>query len=102
MVYSLGLVWADQHIRTDVAAADLWHYARMLLGLTLWDKLPETRGCGCCRGNLASVSSMGLLGLVLAVWGTVAARRQYGWVLLGWGMFLGNLCYYLYNHRWTA
>ncbi|MCJ7543185.1 MAG: DUF2723 domain-containing protein [Phycisphaerae bacterium] len=99
VVYSLGLLWADRRLQADVVADDAWQYTRMLLGLTAWDRPSDISGLRLLERETGIGVSMGILGIGLAVWGTLAARGRYGWVLLGWGMFLGNLCYYVYNHR---
>ena len=44
-------------------------------------------------------SSIGIIGLVLAILSFVFRRREYGWVLLGSSMFVGNLVFILWHHR---
>ena len=57
------------------------------------DPLVEFRAAEQGRGT-----SIGALGVLLAVIGVSRWRRQYPAVLLGLGLFLGNLVYYLYVH----
>ncbi len=42
--------------------------------------------------------SLGLPGVLLALAGIVFARRHWGWVLLGAGLFMGNLIFCLWHH----
>jgi len=45
-------------------------------------------------------TSIGILGLAVALLAVVFCWRQYGWLLLGWGMFAGNLAFILWHNRW--
>jgi len=97
--YSLGLMWTGRIIHADVAARDLWDYARMLSGVAAFDRIGEDYLARVLQREHGTGTCIGILGVALVVWGTIAWRRQYGWVLLGWGMFVGNLCFYIYNHQ---
>ena len=43
---------------------------------------------------------IGPIGILLALVGTVRWRHQPGWLVLGWGLFLGNLLFISWHHRW--
>jgi hypothetical protein len=45
-------------------------------------------------------TSVGILGLLLAAAAFVFWRRQYGWILFGLALFLGNLVFILWHSRW--
>jgi len=101
LCYCLGLGWADQGLPAERAWTDLERYGFHLSGAGAFDDIGQLdkrttnieQGCG---------TSLGCLGFFLAVWGSILWRRQYGWVLLGWGLFAGNLAFYLWNSRWDG
>ena len=99
--YSLGLTWANHREswkdRLDVGTS---RYARLLSGVEAVtptklpiDPMQLERGLG---------AAIGIPGLLLAAAGIVFYRRQYGWVLLGLGFFLGNLAFYFWHQAWDA
>lgn len=99
--YALGLKWAAQ---AGVSAKNLRHdarrYARMLSGADVALQPPRpTYGRKRDEGFGAGI---GAIGLALAVLGVVWRRDDWGWPLLGAGLFLGNLAFYLWHHRWDG
>jgi len=96
--YCLGLTWIDNATQPHIhLKADATQYALQLSGLNLvenynfhahlWNLLEGHAGVG-----------VGLPGLVLALVATVRQRRRWGWILLGWGFFVGNSAFYLWHH----
>jgi len=106
--YSAGLRGAG---RADFTAFswervgwDLNKYAWLLSGLgTLGDRFSEAEVAASPlvafrQREQGRGTSIGVLGVLLAVLGIARRRRQRGAVLLGVGLFVGNLVYYLYMH----
>ena len=96
--YCLGLVWIEKSgFTAEGVSRTLDSYTWLLSGLgavvgrSRLDR-PVTGG----RGG----ASIGLLGLLLAIAGTVVSQRRLGWVLFGWGLFAGNLLFILWHHAW--
>ena len=102
LCYCLGLGWSDRRLPAQRAFSDLERYSWLLSGLGAFGDyapVPRNREESIERGRGTAV---GLVGIALAIWGSVLWRRQYGWILLGWGMFVGNLAFYLWNSRWDS
>jgi hypothetical protein len=47
-------------------------------------------------------AGIGLIGVILAIFGVIWRRRDPGWILLGGGLFLGNLAFYFWHHCWDG
>ena len=97
--YCLGLTWSehDEFNWRDLAG-DLKRYALMLSGFrALSDRSPPANAT--VRGE-GRGTSIGILGLLLGALGIWSWRRRYGWVLLGAGLFAGNLVFFLWHHTW--
>jgi hypothetical protein len=99
--YSLGLKWTRIDTSTTEDASGLAaRYGDMLTGRAALDssdapKTPSERELGVGVG-------LGALGIVLAVAGIVCYWRQPGWVLLGLGLFMGNLAFILWHPQEDA
>jgi len=101
LCYCLALGWADRGLPPARAWADLKRYAWLLSGLgAVSEYMPLAdrqemieRGRG---------TSIGFVGILLVLWGSFLWRRNRGWVVLGWGLFLGNLAFCLWNSRWDS
>ena len=95
--YSLGLKWTRKAgFSFEHLIPDIKNYAWMLSGAGAFGKRylqVDPRSMGQRSGT-----SIGILGLALAVIGTIRWRGKGGWVLLGWGLFLGNLVFILWHH----
>ena len=101
LCYCLGLGWADQGLSAQRAWPDLVRYGFYLSGAGAFVDFGrmDDRTTAIEQGRGTSLSCLGFL---LAVWGSILWRRQFGWVLLGWGLFAGNLAFYLWNSRWDG
>jgi len=101
--YSLGLTYTqDAEFSGEVMRRDLDKYAWLLSGQGVFGQ--RYKGTTARAKQLNNVQGSGasitLGGLVLAVLGIVFRRRQWGWALVGVGLFAGNLAFYLWHHRW--
>ena len=93
MTYTGQAKFDGQRVRADVDK-----YAWLLSGKGAWgERYAAGDGRNREQGRGASI---GFLGILVALVGLVTARRQWGWVLLGAGMFGGNLVFILWHHRW--
>jgi hypothetical protein len=97
--YCLGLKWIENATQPHTELkADAAQYALQLSGLNLLKKdNPRAHSRKLSEGTAGI--GMGLPGLILACIATVRRRRLWGWILLGWGIFVGNLVFYLWHHR---
>ena len=101
--YTLGWSWAEEAAEDDNLkhlGIGVSRYARLLSGAAIiaGDRPPSTlvaqeRGFG---------TSLGLPGVLLALAGVRFFRGRRKWVLLGLGLFLGNLTFYLWHVRWDG
>ncbi len=107
VLYSVGLKAAGQaefsKFSGERLAWDLHKYAWLLSGVGAFgDRFPaDAKGTTVVpypAREQGRGTSIGVLGLLLALVGLWRWRRQYGVVLLGAGLFLGNLVYYAYMH----
>ena len=95
----LGMTYTNQaKFDGERVRADVDKYAWLLSGAGAQGERYAT-GDGRNREQ-GRGASIGLLGILVALIGLVAARRQWGWMLLGAGMFAGNLVFILWHHRW--
>ena len=96
---SLGLNYtAEAKFKAAKIRFDIDKYAWLLSGVGAFgDRYAPTDHRSNSQGRGSSITIAGLLLGVLAIafW-----RRQYGWVLFGLLMFLGNLVFILYHSRW--
>jgi hypothetical protein len=101
LYYNLGFKWAEQaEFTPDQVLKSGRRYARMLSGIEVFtDRKPPTTPE---ERNGEAGTSIGAIGLVLALAGAVFYRRKYGWVLLGIGLFVGNLVFYLWHYTWDG
>lgn len=99
--HALGLKWAsDAGFSADELRDDLSRYARLLSGREIVTRPgPPAYGIERNEGFGVSISAVGV---ALAVLACVWRRRDYGWTLLGAGLFLGNLVFYVWHHRWDG
>ncbi len=97
--YCLGLTYKSQaQFQPEVVKQDIDKYAWLLSGLGMQGhRYPENDSRNNAQGKGTSI---GLLGLILALLGTVWQRRQWGWLTLGWWLFLANTAFILWHHRW--
>jgi|GEM_PF-775371 len=100
--YCLGLNYTKQaQFDPKNVGPDIGKYAWLLSGRGAFGDgnrfSPEN-----VRGNLDQGvgSSIGILGVLLAPLGIIFWRRNYGWPLLGLGLFVGNFIFYLWHHTW--
>ena len=98
--YCLGFNYTRQ-AKFDASriGPDIDKYAWLLSGRgALGDRYPmEQQRANQIQGKGTSI---GILGIVLVIVGIIFWRREYGWVLLGVGLFVGNFIFYLWHHRW--
>jgi hypothetical protein len=100
--YCLGLTWIDNAIQPHIyLKADATRYALQLSGLNLLKKQDDSKTPALGLEEGAGVG-IGLPGLILALAATWTWRRHCGWVLAGWGIFAGNLAFYLWHHTWDG
>jgi hypothetical protein len=99
VTYCLGMTWTKAAaFKADRAGKTIGKYAWLLSGLGAWGerfRIKDCRDPGAERGT-----SIGLLGVLLAVAGTVIWRHRLGWLLLGWGLAGGNLAFILWYWTW--
>lgn len=106
--YSIGLEAAGREQFTKFDAErlrwDLDKYAWLLSGRGAFgdrwseDELRADPALASRQMQQGFGTSVGGLGLLLALIALVRVRRRWGMVLLGLGFFVGNLAYYLYMH----
>lgn len=97
--HCLGLTYKrDAKFNYEQIKADIDKYLWLLSGKGL---LKDNNANGNQANNAQGKgSSIGLLGLLLVGISLIRGRGRYGWVLLGLTMFLGNLVFILWHHRW--
>jgi hypothetical protein len=108
VAYTVGLKAAGREDFTAFSwrrlGWDLDKYGWLLSGLGAFgdrfaqDETLRHRGVPYPAREQGRGTSIGALGVLLAVIGLWRGRRRYGVVLLGLGLFLGNLVYYVYMH----
>ncbi|MHC4295513.1 MAG: protein O-mannosyl-transferase family [Planctomycetota bacterium] len=97
--YCLGLNWARKAtLSTGHLWSDTYKYTQMLTGSDVFAQKRNEMGLESLSRGLGT--SVGALGIALVIAGTVIWRKQYGWVLLGWGLFVGNFAFILWHHTW--
>jgi 4-amino-4-deoxy-L-arabinose transferase-like glycosyltransferase len=100
--YCLGLKWIENATQPhNDLKADTTRYALQLSGLNLLKKQNDAMTPALRLEEGAGVG-IGLPGLILVLAATWTWRRHRGWVLLGWGIFAGNLAFYLWHHTWDG
>lgn len=95
----LGLNYKkDAKFQPEVMKWDINKYSWMLSGLgAKGARYPE----GDSRNREQGLgTSIGFLGLALALCGVFFQRKNWGWLTLGFGMFGANLMFILWHHRW--
>ena len=98
--YSLGLKWTHMAgFRPRATWRELRQYARLLSGAGAFDNRTLLSFAE-DKDNQFPGTCISLAGLLLAAWGVGVWRREPAWVVLGLGMFLGNLAFYLWHHPW--
>ncbi|HVP12015.1 MAG TPA: DUF2723 domain-containing protein [Phycisphaerae bacterium] len=99
--YTLGLSWAKHDAswkdRLETGAS---RYANLLGGTEVIS--PQKHANDPFALDRGGGAAIGLPGLVLAVAGIIFRRRQYGWVLLGLGLFVGNFIFFIWHQTWDA
>jgi len=96
---SIGLNYKkDAKFRSEIVKWDINKYSWMLSGLGAkgqrypeGDKRNAEQGLG---------TSIGILGIILAVCGVFFQPKNWGWWVLGFWMFGANLLFILWHHRW--
>ncbi len=101
--YALGLHWAGVNKRKFAWAktgVTLKRYGWMLSGLGLAEMTyyPEVYDGESKWLEVRGGTAIGILGLALVVVGTVIWRKRSGWLILAWGMFLGNFGFLLWYY----
>jgi hypothetical protein len=99
--YSLGLKWTTRAPTIDGQFAwDADKYAWLLSGAgAVCDRFSESdQSTWLKRIAQGRGASIGALGLVVAALGCWLARRNWGWIALGAGMFIGNTIFYFWHH----
>lgn len=98
MLYTTGLKWAS---RAEFDAKRFeWDADKLIYLLAghgaLHDRFGPTDAIK--QDQQTRGASIGILGVLLAVVGVCVWRRRDGWVLLGVGLFAGNIAFYFYHH----
>ncbi len=99
--YCLGAVWA-RDARGKITLSTAWDSFRKYVWL---HSGAGAGGLGRYPGKEANPAppggtSIGPLGLLLAIAGTFAWRRRPEWLLVGWGFVLANLAFIVLYPRW--